>query len=883
MIGAFLRRLALLVRRRRAADDLADEMQLHVDLRAAAHRREGQDDRTAELTARRQFGNVLRLREESQDMWGFAAIERTAKDARYAVRQLARRPGWTLTVLMTLALGIGANTSIFTLGNAMLFRPAPGQHPERLVWVTTVEGQSGRVRAMSYPGYADLRDRTTTLPGLLAYGVTQFSVGGLRAERVPGHIVSGNYFDVLGIPAAAGRTFAREEDTIPGAHPVVVLSDRLWRSRFGADVNVIGTTAVINGRQFTVVGVAPAGFVGVELGEDAWLWVPMAMQSQAMPSMPGLLTEPGAGWLRVVGRLRDGATAAQADGEMRGLSKQVQAAGTRPEDERLARVTPIQGGLDPSNRSEMVPVFALISIVPALVLLVACFNVANVLMARNVGRRREFALRRAMGATRARLVRQLLVESLLLALLAAASGFVVSFGLTALIVHFGDVPAEFASVLRPDAQVLAATTGLAVLTSLIFGLAPALTATKFELLPSLKDEGLTSTSGAGRRRLRSAFVVAQVAVSLTLLITAGLFLQSLSKAINVNPGFEPRGAATLSVDPVLQGYSPERRDAFVAQLIAAASALPGVTAATVTSSLPLSGRMTGTDAVAEDTTTRASATYSSIAPRYFDAMRIDLIRGRDFSPADVAGAPPVVIINETLARRLWADGDAIGKRLRADDRSQPWREVVGIVRDGTYADLTERPRGAFYMPVAQHPESPLTLVARSSSDPRELINALTDAAQRIDPDMPLFRVQTLQDNIGQAVDKQRAAASLLGVFGTITLLLAAIGIYGVAAHAVSLRTREIGIRMSLGARAADVLRMFVREAFTLAIIGVVVGLAISAAASQLLTAFLFGLRPTDAMTFAGAATIVCLVAVAASYLPARRAARVNPLRALRHD
>lgn len=883
MIGAFIRRLALLVRRRRAADDLAEEMRLHVDLRAAAHRRQGQDDRDADLNARRQFGNVLKLREESQDMWGFGAVERAAKDARHAARQLVRRPAWSLTVLMTLALGLGANTSIFALVNAMLFRPAPGQHPEQLVWVATMEGQSGHVRNMSYPGYTDLRDRGKTMSGLMAYGGTDFSVGGQRAERLYGNLVTGNYFEVLGMPAAIGRTFAADEDTIPGAHPVVVLGDRLWRGRFGADPHIGGTTAVINGRQFTVIGVAPAGFVGVELGENAELWVPMAMQSLAMPSDPGLLQDAGAGWLRVVGRLRDGTDAAQADAEMLALSKQAEAPGTKPEDERLAHVTPIQGGLDPSNRSDLVPVLALISIVPALVLLVACFNVANVLMARNVGRRKEFAMRRAIGATRARLVGQLLVESLLLALLAAASGFVVSFGLTALIVHFGDVPAEVAMVLRPDAYVLGATTGLAVLTTLVFGLAPALTATKFELLPSLKDEGPASTSGTGRRRLRGAFVVAQVAVSLALLITAGLFLQSLSKAISVDPGFEPRGAATLSVDPALQGYSPERQRAFVAQLIAAASALPGVTSATVTSIVPLSGRMAGTDAVSEAPEARASATFASIAPRYFESMRIGLVRGRDFSAVDVAGSPPVVIVNQTLAARLWPDADAIGRRLRADDRGQPWREVVGVVRDGKYADLTERARGAFYMPMAQHPQSPLTLVARSAGDSRELIRGLTDAAQRLDPDMPLFRVQTLEDNIRQVVDKQRAAASLLGVFGAVTLLLAAIGIYGVASHAVSLRTREIGIRMSLGARAADVLRMFVRETLTLAIVGVVVGLALSAAASQLLASFLFGLRPTDAMTFAGAAAVICLVAVAASYIPARRAARVDPLRALRHD
>ena len=883
MISRVIRRLSLLLRRRQAADDLAEEMRLHVELRAAAHRRRGLDDQAADLSARRQFGNVLKLREESQDMWGFTTFERVLKDARHACRQLIRRPAGTATVVMTLALGVGANTSIFTIVNATLFRPAPGQDPDRLVWVAIMEGQSGHVRAMSYPIYVDLRDRAATLSGLLAYSGTEFSLGGQRAERVYGAVVSGNYFAVLGIAAAAGRTFRADEDVVPGAYPVVVLSDRLWRNRFGSDPGVIGAPMTINGRQFTTIGVAPPGFVGVELGETVELWVPMAMQREAMPSMPDLLTDRGAGWLRVMGRLRNGSTAAQADAELRGLSAQSQVPASEREDARVASVIPVRGGLDPSNRREVVPVFALLSIVPALVLFVACFNIANVLLARNVGRRKEFAMRRAIGATRARLVGQLLVEAMLLALLAAMAGFVVSFGLMAVIVYFGDVPAEVASVLRPDGRVLAATTTLAVLTSLVFGLAPALTATNFDLLPSLKADGPTSPSGAGRHRLRSGLVVAQVAVSIALLITAGLFLRSLSKAINVDPGFEARGAATISVDPALQGYTPEREVMFVQQLLAGASALPGVTAASVTSSVPLSGRMMGTDVVAEDGKTRASAPFSSIAPHYFDAMRIDLVRGRDFSSADAGGAPRVVIINEELARRLWPGGDAIGKRLRVEDSGEPWREVVAIARDGKYANLTERSRAAFYMPVAQQPASPLTLVARTAGDPRELMRALTTTAQELDRDMPLFRVQMLEDNIRQVVDKQRAVASLLGVFGAITLFLASIGIYGVAAHAVSLRTREIGIRMSLGARAADVLWMFVRETLTLAIIGVAIGLAVSAAGSQVLTSFLFGLRSTDSLTFAAAATLLCLVAVAASYIPARRATRVNPLLALRHD
>jgi predicted permease len=358
---------------------------------------------------------------------------------------------------------------------------------------------------------------------------------------------------------------------------------------------------------------------------------------------------------------------------------------------------------------------------------------------------------------------------------------------------------------------------------------------------------------------------------------------SLSKAMTVDPGFEPRGAVTLSIDPALQNYTMDRRAEFVTRLREAASALPMVTVASVASRVPLSGRIPGTDVMAEGTQTEASATFSSVAPHYFEAMRIDLVRGRDFTASDVSGAPAVAIVNQALARRLWPNADAIGKRFRADGRTQPWREVVGVARDGKYVSLTETPRGAFYLPMAQHPASPVTLVVRTAGDTGELMRGLAGIMRGLDGDMPIFGVQTLEDNIRQVVDRQRAAASLLGVFGTIAVLLAAVGIYGVAAHTVSLRIREIGIRMALGARAASVLWMFVRETLKVTLIGVVLGLTLSAAASQALTAFLFDLRPTDAMTFGAAATIVSLVAVMASYVPARRAARVNPLRALRQD
>ncbi|HYT73149.1 MAG TPA: ABC transporter permease [Vicinamibacterales bacterium] len=879
-----LRRVWFFVTRWRRVADLDDEMRLHVEMRAAANRRRGLGPDDAAREARRRFGNRLKLREESRDMWGFSDLERAAGDLRYAVRQVIRRPAWTFVVVLTLALGIGANTSIFALVDAMLFKPAPWNKASRIVWIAALKGRSAGTRSMSYPDYVAYRDHAMTLSGVLAYGGNGMSIGGEQPQRVLGGLVSGNYFELLGIRAAMGRMFVPEEDSTPGAHPVAVLSDALWRSHFGADPRVIDSTVAIDGTPFTIIGVAPRGFTGIAYADDAeQLWVPLAMQHVVMPTEPGLLDASNAAWLRVAGRLRQGATVAEADSEMRVIARRLNPAGTPADREKSARVVPMRGGLTPWEQGDFAFMFGLVAIAPALVLLVACANVANVLMARNLSRRKEFAMRRAIGASRGQLIGQLLAEALVVALLSAATGFVVSFALTAVLVYYGDVPRDFSVLLTPDGRALVATAIGAIGTTVFFGLAPALTATKFEVLSALKDEGTTSTAARGSVRLRRVFVVAQVALSLTLLIAAGLFLQSLSKAMHVDPGFEARGLVTVSFDLDLQGYTAPRRDAFLAEFAERASRIPGVISTAITSSLPLGGDVYGATVVGQHALAPADATWVSISPRYFETLHAPLVRGREFTDGDTAQGLPVAIVNETLARRLWPDVDPIGQRLRVDNAKEPWRDVVGVARDAKYLFLTEPPRAAYYVPIRQHPVSAASLLIRTAGDPRVALSTLTDVARSLDRDLPLFKVQTLDETIRHSVNLQRAVAALLGVFGGLTLLLAAVGIYGVAAHSVSQRTREVGIRMSLGARAADVFRMVVRESLSLSIIGVAIGLGISAAVSRVLTAFLFGLTPTDTLTFIGGSAILCLVAVVASYVPAHRAAHMDPLVALRHD
>jgi predicted permease len=857
-------------------------MQLHVELRTAAEERQGLEPERAAIAARRRFGNQLRLAEESRDMWGYIALEQTGRDVRYALRHLAKRPTWTATIVLTLAIGIGANASIFALINAILFAPIAGVQPDRLVWLSTRNLPSGNVTNVSYPDYVTYRDRTATLSGVLAYSGNMFSVGGRPAARVFGGVVSGNYFDVLGINAALGRML-RADDDRPGASSVAVLSDALWRERFDANPGVVNSVVSINGNPFVIVGVAPAGFVGAELGEDAELWVPIALQTVAMPTAAdsNLLIQPDADWLLVIGRLRDGITIDRARAELVGIGATLRPPGSPSKRQTSVVVSPGVGGTSPSGRADAALALGLLSLVPLLVLLVACSNVANVIMANNVARRREFGMRRAIGASRGRLIRQLLSEALILALAAAAAGLVVSNGLSHLVGYLGDIPSgDLATILGPNPRVLLATTLLAMATVVLFGLLPAMATTRLDLISTLKEQG--DRGGTARGRLRTAFVVVQVAVSVTLLIVAGLFLQSLSKSFRVDAGLNPRGAASFSFDPKLQGYSDERQSLLMRQLLDRAGGIPGVTSAAITNVLPLSGVARWTQ-VRTDDGPSISTLYASVSPQYFETIGTPLAAGRTFTDGDTAGSPSVTIVNEALAARLWPNQNPIGKRLRRDGSEMPWIEVVGVAHQGKYGALTESPQFAAFVPIAQHPSAPLSLVARTTGDVSDLTRALAAVAAGIDPNLPIYRAQPLESTIHQSAARQQAVTSLLAVLGTLTLLLAAIGLYGVAAHSASLRTREVGIRMALGARPGDVARLFVGGGLVITAIGVGVGLAISAAASRLLSSFLFGLTATDSMTFVGGAGILCVVAAVASYVPARRAARLDPSLVLKQD
>jgi predicted permease len=865
-----------------ADEELDAELRAFLEAAVDEKMRCGMSREEATRAARLETGLVSThsVKERVRDVGWEAWIDTLWQDVRFAVRRTLQRPGRSLIVVLTLALGIGAMTSMFTLVDAMLLKPAPWNTDGRVVWIVGLWGRSPMPRNFSYPDYLTYRDRATALSGVAAEVGTAMAIGGRQPQRVLGALVSGNYFNVLGLRAQIGRTFASDEDVAPDANPVVVLSDALWTAHFGADPGVIGAPVAINGKPFTIIGVAPRGFTGAAFATNPYqLWIPMAVYDTAKPADGGLLTD--ANRVRVVGRLRDDVTAAEADAEARVIARQANSPQTPADQEKSARVLPIRGGLTPWEQESLAPMFGLVSIVPALVLLVACANAANVLIAYHTARRREFAMRRAIGASRGRLVRQLLAESLVLALLAGLAGFGASFALSTVIVHFGEVPPDVSALLALDARALLAATTVGVAAVVLFGLAPALTTTQFDVLPVLKHEGTTSTTSRGPGRLRRTLVVAQVALSLTLVVATGLFFQSLSRALRVDPGFDPQGLATVTFDLSLQGYSTDRRAVFVERFVDRASTLPGVTSVAAANILPLGGEMYGGTIVSNDGASSSRASVAHVSPKYFETLGLPIVRGRGFTPAEVAANAPVAIVNETVARRLWPGLDPLGQQVRADDSKEPWREVVGVAREAKYLSLTESSLGGYYLPLPT--SSGGTFVIRTTGSPRALLASLTDIARELDPDLPIATAQTMEERIHRTVNLRRAVVSLLGVLGTLTLLLASVGIYGVAAHSVSMRTREVGIRISLGARARDVLLMIVRENLSLSLFGVAIGLGISAAGAAMLASYLFGVAAGDPATFGGGALVLCLVSLVASYLPARRAARIDPMMALRYE
>ena len=814
------------------------------------------------------------------------------QDLRFGLRMLVKSPGFTAVAVLSVALGIGANTAIFSLINAALLRPIPVRDSDRLASVFMTDQRNPGNLPLSHLNYKDIRDQNQVFSEVAGFSQAQMNwTNGTAAEQVLMQVVSGNYFTVLGTQVAQGRAFLPEEDV--KATPVVVISDGFWQRSLGGDPAVVGKTLTFNRHAFTVVGVAPRGFTGTLLGVEPAGWVPMAIHAVAQPNFDWYEQRRGL-FLFAFGRLKPGVSMEQAGAQLRSLFASLEQ--TYPNDNkgRSAGAVPLlQARLNPQGQAgnPLVRLSLILMSVVGIVLLIACANVANLLIARATRRRKEIALRLALGAGRTRLVRQLVTESTLLSLAGGVCGLLLAYWLLdALVASDLELPLPVARSVGIDLRVLFFTTILAIGTGLVFGIVPAIQSSRPDVVPILKNEVLASgTSHRGLRgffSLRQTLVVAQIALSLVALVAAGAFLRSLYRASATATGFETRGVLVMNFNLGREGYTPERGQIFYEQAAERASGLPGVRHAAVAQTTPLAGGLLrSVFPEGQDTTTRdrVLVQVNSVSTGYFETIGIPLARGRDFTRADGPGAPLVVVINETMAERFWPNQDAIGKRFKFFG-DMDYTTVVGIARNSKYNGVAEAPIPFIYQPLRQNYTPQAVLLTRAETDAASLAATVRREIQQIDPTLTVFNVRTLEDQVFDSLAPLRTNVIVMSTFGLLAVLLASIGLYGVASYSVTQRTREIGVRMALGAKRATVLRMVLGQGLLLVAIGIMTGLAAAAALMSFVPADLLpNVNGRDPVTLAATAALLGIVAVLASFVPAYRATRIDPLVALRTE
>jgi predicted permease len=811
-------------------------------------------------------------------------MESLLQDLRYALRRLRQAPGFATVAILIVALGIGANTAIFSIVNAVLFRPLPYERPDELVNVYVSDSRGREFATTSFPEFREFREQRDLFTGTIAFDmnvVTRIVDDG--SSVLFAEYVTADYWDVLGLRPALGRGFLPEDD-VPGSAPVVILSHHTWQRDFGADPGVVGTSVNLNGVPVTVVGVGPADYNGVVVGVTSQIWLPYGSRVTVAPAEgEGLESRTSRStWVRA--RLRPGVTVPQVQAALDVLMTRLAAEYPASNEGRRVQVVPTADvRFHPAVDRALRPVAGLLMVVVGLVLAVACSNLANLLLARAAARQKETAVRLALGAGRGRLIRQFLVESLVLALAGGAAGLALAYALTQGITAFRPpLPVPIVLDLGIDVRVLAFTLVVSLATGTLFGLAPALRASRPDLVRSLKDEATSLRAGRRWFRLGNVLVVGQVAVSLLLLVAAGLFVRGLGRAQQVDPGFEARRVAILSLN---LGEGPaERGSAFLRQLQETLRARPDVRAVAVADRVPL-GFGIRTVGITVDGFTppdgdELEVDQTAVGPGYFATLGIPLVRGREFTERDDSAAR-VAIVSEAMARRFWGKVDVVGRSLRLGQG--PGVEIVGVARDTKVRTLGEAPRPYLYTPLDVARDEFVTVVAATAGDPGPVLAAMRRESRALRPDIPIFSATTMPQHLGIMLFLPRMGAALLSLFGVLAMMLAAIGLYGVIAFAVSRRTREIGIRMALGARAGQVARLVVGEGMALVAVGAVIGLALALVAARPLRGALYGVAPHDPVALAAVALILGGVAFLASYLPARRAARVEPIEALRHQ
>ncbi|HEX5073445.1 MAG TPA: ABC transporter permease [Gemmatimonadaceae bacterium] len=806
-------------------------------------------------------------------------------DIRYAVRVLVKNPLFTGVVVVTLALGIGLNTAVFSVIDGLLLRPLPGTRaPNELVQLyRTYRGEN--FGSSSIPHYFDVRERSgNTFSGVMLWSFETMNLAtGGRNERVLGVMASANHFSVLGVNAALGRTFVPAEDTGRGAHPVAVLSWSTWKGAFGGDPKIVGRTIVLNGRSYSVIGVAPQEFRGAQPLVIPAMWVPLTQYDDIRPGQRDGYTNRSSNSFNLVARLKPGVTLAQANAQMKALIAGLRA--EHPQDYEQSEINIVlqsEAGIHPTFRSAQVALSSVVMAVVGVLLLIACVNVANLFLARARDRAREMAVRISLGAKRSRLVQQLLTESLLFAGVSGLAGV----GLAWWVIKLANriqlpMSVDFSADLHLSPLVVAFAFGVSLLTGLLFGLAPALQATNPSLIPALKGE---APAGQSRSRASKGLVVAQMALSIVLLVSAGLFLRDLQNVTTVDKGFVAENLLIADLAPGLQGYNRARSEELYRRLREKLADNPNVKAVGFVDNVPLG--LSENDSYVEiagytpSKNENMSLQNTRVMPGYFEAMGIPLKQGRAFTEQDDTASVPVMIVNEQMAKKYWAGTSPVGKTVKYGGKEHT---VIGVVPTGKYQRLGEPPTPFYYLAQAQHWSQSMSIVIRTTGDPQVVAPLLRSAAASFDETLPVSDIRTMTRHLGIALMPARLAGAALGVFGLLGLVLASVGMYGVMAYTVSQRRREIGIRMAIGAAGGDVVGMIMKQGLSLVVVGAIIGIGGALAASRLLHGVLYSPSVIDPMTFAGVPLLLTGVAALASWLPARRASGVNPLEALRRE
>ena len=899
LMGEIWRRLRFRLGGARFEDDLAEEMRLHVELRAAEKRAAGMSEGEARASAQRAFGNATLERERSREAWGWRWLDSLGQDVRYGLRALRANPGFAAAAVLSLALGIGANTAIFSIVNAVMLRTLPVEDPRKLVQI-----QQGEVRYLTNPIWEQVRDHQTAFSGTLAFSESRFDLAdGGESHFAQGLWVNGDYFRVLGVAALRGRVFTAEDDRHGGgsAGPVAVISYGFWKRNFGGDANVVGKTVRLNRHKFEIVGVTPPWFTGLDVDRPFDVAIPLGCEP-ILHSDRSWLNARSAWWLQILGRIRAGETIEQAQARMSAIGPEIfratLPADYEPRDQKeylksSITLKPAAVGFSRTGQEYRKALFTLMGIV-GLVLLIASANIANLLFARASARQREFSVRMAIGARRRRVIRQLMTESLLLSILGAAGGFLLALWGSRLLVRMLSTQGNPLEIdVSPDPSVLGFTAAVTVLTAVLFGLAPALRATRIELNQALKESARNAVPGSTRFHLGKGLVAGQVALSLVLVVGAGMFLKTLGNLLAVDPGFDPRHILTINVDVQQAAIPKGERVRVFHEMLDRLRATPGVVSAASEDLSPISGQgwnqWTYPEGYAAKSREDTLTYFNRVSPGYFKTMKTPLFAGRDFNEHDDLNAPLAIIVGESTARHFFGRANPIGKTIGLDRMGEPGGakdvyEIVGVVRDAKYFAIGEETLRTAYLASGQEKDqgAGICFTLRTSGPVEAAIPSAREAILSVHRGVSL-EFGNFERQVKESLLQQRIVALLAAVFGSLALALAMVGLYGVTNYAVARRRNEIGIRIALGAGRRRVIWLIMRDVVTLLAVGVPVGLAVSLGAGRLIASLLYGVRPNDPWQLAGAAILLAAATAVAAYLPARRAARLDPMAALREE